>query len=191
MRKASLMLLATLLISSCRLMVSTIPDPVENTRQALFRDHPTATRIQVLGSRRSPQGEVAVIYTLTEPSDGGRPMFFTGASVYQPAPTGGWQLTSGGGGGSSDPPEKDQLLDYFSMGGNGPTIYGRVVSSQVASVEARLSNGETYQDPADDGAFAIFATQGVKICSLAALDASGNILERNDFTSDQQEDPCH
>ena len=171
---------------------TTITNPMEATRQSIRRDYPDAFGVRVLGMRNKSESEVAVIYTYNLPPEAeGSGMHFTGVSLYRRIPTGGgWQLSGGGGGGSSEPPAPDQLLDYFSVHGEGTAIYGQTLTSEVAAVEADLSNGETVRDEAADRAFAVFSPEGVKVCKLRALGATGEVLKENDFASQEPGDPC-
>jgi hypothetical protein len=171
---------------------TTITNPLEATRQSIHRDYPEAFGVRVLGMRNKSESEVAVIYTYNLPPEGeGLAMHFTGVSLYRRIPTGGgWQPSGGGGGGSPDPPASEQLLDYFSVHGEGTAIYGQTLSSEVVAVEAHLSNGETVRDEAGDRAFAIFSPEGVKVCKLRALGPSREVLKENDFASQEPSDPC-
>jgi len=170
---------------------TTITNPMEATRQSIRRDYPDAFGVRVLGMRNKSESEVAVIYTYNLPPEGeGSGMHFTGVSLYRRIPTGGWQLSEGGGGGNPDPPAPDQLLDYFSVHGEGTAIYGQTLTSEVSAVEADLSNGETVRDEAGDRAFAVFSPEGVRVCNLRALGIAGEVLKENDFTSQEPGDPC-
>ena len=188
-----LFLILALFHSACvPLARTTVTNPMQDTRQSIRRDYPDAFGVRVLGMRNKSESEVAVIYTYNLPAEGDGPaMHFTGVSLYRRIPTGGgWQPFGGGGGGSPDPPAPGQLLDYFSVHGEGTAIYGQTLTSEVAAVEAELSNGETVRDEAGDRAFAIFSPEGVKVCKLRAIGLSGEVLKENDFTSQEAGDPC-
>ncbi|HEX6303428.1 MAG TPA: hypothetical protein VFZ76_04505 [Anaerolineales bacterium] len=166
-------------------------NPMEDTWQSIRRDYPEAFGVRVLGMRNRSENEVAVIYTYNLPPKGDDSgSHFTGVSTYRRASTGGWQLSGGAGAGSPDNPSADQLLDYFSVHGEGTAIYGRTLTSEVAVIEADLSDGQMIRDEAGDQAFALFSPQGVKVCRLRALNANGELLRENDFTSDEAGDPC-
>lgn len=96
-----------------------------------------------------------------------------------------WLAANGGSVGHPlhEQPPSNQSIQIFDRSQSGnqdyvySTLYGEILDSNVASVELRLSNGETLRDDGKGDVFFFVAPGTPHLCDLQALDADGRVLQ--------------
>ena len=97
-----------------------------------------------------------------------------------------WSSQSGSALSRTSSPE--QLIDYLHIahhagGDTYATVFGHVLTPDVAAVEATFDNGQTVRDTVNHDSFVLVAPHTNAARELRALDKSGRILRRFDLPS--------
>jgi hypothetical protein len=163
----------------------------------------SAEKFQVLSTHRWSQG-VVVLYSAVCPGRNQRePMQrVIGHKVVKRNGT-QWQISGSDSYGieTSDSPA-ERLVEFSISKSLEPgrdryaILYGQVLKSKVAAVEATFDNGQVVRDHGDDGVFALLSPGATGICELRIIGRDNQILKQQDlatprwFTKDEPNHQC-
>lgn len=162
--------------------------------------------LQVLGTHRWAKG-VIVLYSAMCPTNDGKASTqrVFGHQVVKRDGM-GWQVSSGGSFGMGNSPKMtepkmtepktaEQLIDY-GISRSKPEesdryliLYGQILNSKVAAVEATFNNGQVLRDSGRDGAFALVAPNATEICELRVLGTNNQILRKDELVKPKPNSP--
>lgn len=196
--------LLALATSSCALasFLTVAPkDLMDQTVSCPTGDHPKAEGFKVLSTQAWSQG-VIILYsalcpvatdnekTTMQPVFGHKVVKRNGST---------WQVSGSESYGTEpNPSPSEQLVEYgISRSSSNTTstapegerytiLYGRVLQSKVAAIEATFDNGKILRGRSSNGAFALLAAGATGICELRILGADNQILKQEDLAVPKQ-----
>ncbi|HEY9879199.1 MAG TPA: hypothetical protein V6D29_12145 [Leptolyngbyaceae cyanobacterium] len=142
----------------------------------------SAEAFQIVGHRDWEQGKV-VLYEgtcgATETAQAAPPLFVKGYTVLMRKGSTVRASSSGSVMAETKTPDSTQPIGYsigYVPDDGYAIVEGQVFAPAVATIEARFDNGLVLQDSAEQGRFAIVASQAKQLCDLRVLDSSQQLI---------------
>jgi len=146
-----------------------------------------AEDLQVVSTQKWAQGIIVLYSALCPGKDQKSPMqaIFGHKVVKRNGIS--WQVSGSDSYGTKDPGDaSDQLVEYGISKSLNKTdrytvLYGQILKSKVAAVEATFNNGQILRDWSNNGTFALIAPGATGVCELRLLGSDNQILRQEDL----------